>query len=182
MRHTTVCQCLVLLGLFGAWHIGGWQQPTITRQTLETISLCELTKDWKKYDHSTVRIEAVYATGAENSEVYDVACPSGDNAAWVEFPAAIEKAAAREITDKLKQLLRTDSRARVVVVGEFAGPKRVDISPNTPPKVAEAMRAVNSRYGHQNHWDFQFVFSKIEKVEPVPASDPWPRWATGKKN
>lgn len=180
MRLTNFYQSVVLLGLFSAWHISA-QQPTTVRKTLETVSLCELTKNWKKFDHSTVRIEAVYAAGAESSEVYDVDCPRGDNTAWVEFPAAIEKAAPREVMDKLNQLLASDGRARVVVVGEFAGPKKVDIPPDTPPKVADAIRAVNSRYGHQNHWNFQFVFSKLEKVEPVPASDPWPRWATEKK-
>jgi hypothetical protein len=163
------------------WSASTGQESTVATQTSRTVSLCELTSAWKNYDHSTVQIEAIYASGAESSEVYDVNCPSRSDAAWVEFPDAIEKATPPEIRDKLNQLLRTDGRARVVVRGRFDGPKKVDIPPDTPPNVADVMRGVNSRYGHQNRWNFQFVFSKIEKVEPAPANAPWPRWATEKK-
>ena len=152
----------------------GEQAPT-SKQTFETVSLCQLTKDWKKYDHSTVRIEAIYATGAESYTVYDPGCSGNDRTAWVEFPADVERKTPQEVMAKLNRLLHSDSRARLVAVGEFAGPKKVDIPPNTPPKVADLMRSVNSRYGHQNHWDFQFVISKIEEVEPVPAIEPWPK-------
>lgn len=182
MRHTAICQSLALLGFIGAWHLGGRHQPATTRQTLETVSLCQLTKEWKKYDHKTVRIEAIYATGAESYEVYDTGCLVASNdTAWVEFPAEIQKATQPEIMDRMNRLLRLDSRVRIVAVGEFDGPKKVDIPPNTPPKVADLMRSVDSRYGHMNHWKFQFAFQKIEKVESVPTSDPWPRWATEKK-
>lgn len=174
MRCASAFQSLMLLVLVVASPIKGGKQAPTTEQTFETVCLCQLTGDWKKYDHRTVRIEAIYATGAESYTIYDPGCMGRNQTAWVEFPAGIQKKTPRVIMDKLNRLLRSDSRARLVAVGEFTGPKKVDIPPNTPPKVAETMRAVNSRYGHQNHWDFQFVFSKIEKVEPVSPSDPWP--------
>lgn len=59
--------------------------------------------------------------------------------------------------------------------------KKVDIPPGTSPGLAATLRAANSHYGHQNGWDFQFVISKIEKVDPVPAGDPWPRRVAEKK-
>ena len=179
MRYANTCIGLLLLIATSGWSSG--QQSTIPRQSPGSVSLCELTSAWRNYDHSTVQIEAVYASGAESSEVYDVNCPSRSDAAWVEFPEAIEKATRPEIIDKLNQLIRADGRARIVVVGRFDGPKKVDIPPDTPPAVADVMRNVNSRYGHQNRWTFQFVFSKIEKVERVPSSDPWPNQTSQKK-
>jgi hypothetical protein len=131
------------------------QESRPSQQQGERVSLCQLTREWKKYDHSTVRIEAIYATGAESYEVYDTGClVRGGNTAWVAFPAEIQKATPPEIMEKMNRLLRLNGRAGVVAVGEFDGPKNVDIPPNTPPKVTEQMRAVNSRYGHQNHWTF----------------------------
>jgi hypothetical protein len=173
MRYASAVESLMLLVFIGASPVKeAWQAPT-TPEPFETVSLCQLTKDWKKYDHRSVKIEAIYATGAESYTVYDPDCTSRDQTAWVEFPADVQKKTPQKTMDKLNRLLRSDSRVRLVVVGEFAGPKKVDIPPNTPPQVADLMRSVGSRYGHQNQWNFQFVFSKIEKVEPVPASEPW---------
>ena len=179
MRYANACRGLLLLFASSGWSLG--QQSTVPRQSSGSLSLCELTSAWKNYDHSTVQIEAVYASGAESSEVYDVNCPNRSDAAWAEFPEAIEKATPPDTIDKLNHLLRSDGRARIVVVGRFDGPKKVDIAPDTPAAVADVIRSVNSRYGHQNRWNFQFVFSKLEKVERVPVSDPWPNQTSGKK-
>jgi len=180
MRYANACRGLLLL-LVTSGCSPGQQSTTIPRQSPGSVSLCELTSAWKNYDHSTVQIEAVYAIGAESGEVYDINCSSRSAAAWVEFPEAIEKATPPDIINKLNQLLRADGRAHIVVVGRFDGPRKVDVPPDTPPAVADLMRSVNSRYGHQNRWNFQFVFSKIEKVERVPSSDPWPSQTSQKK-
>ena len=47
--------------------------PSLSYPHTERVSLCELVKNWKKYDHKTVQVDAVYAVGAESSEIYDVA-------------------------------------------------------------------------------------------------------------
>ena len=173
---------LSLSVLIGAFHASGRQESLTSLRRVETVSLCQLTREWKQYDHKTVRIEAIYATGAESYQLYDNSClVSSDSTAWVVFPVEIQKATQSKIMDNMDRLLGQDSRVRIVAVGEFDGPKKVDIPPNTPPGVADLMRTVNSRYGHQNHWTFQFVFSKIEKVERVPASEPWPNNPNEKK-
>ncbi len=159
--------------------VGAPQASTTTQERIETVSLCELTKSWNRYDHKVVRIEAIYRAGAETSEVYDTGCPNSDHTAWV--PPDIEGATPTDLIDKLNRLLKSNGRARILVVGEFDGPKKVEIPPGTSPGLADTLRAANSHYGHQNGWDFQFVFSKIGKVDAVPASDPWPRWASEKK-
>lgn len=82
---------------------------------------------------------------------------------------------------KLNELLRRTGRAQITAIGEFDGPKKVNIPSGLSPDAANAMRETNSRYGHMNGWKFQFVFSTIEKVESVPTDTPWPRLADQKK-
>ena len=141
-------------------------------------SLCELAANWQKYDHTIVRIRAIYRAGNETSEIYDENCPDSGNSAWV--PPNLDGALPVNIKSRFDDILHTSGRARVVVTGEFDGPKKVDIPSGTSPGLAKIMSTVDSRYGHMNHWKFQFVFSEVESVEPVAAGDPWPHQA-GKK-
>jgi len=180
MRTTKALEALLLVFfLTGLMRVGAWQVPTKAQERNEVVSLCELTSDWKKYDDKVVRIKAIYRAGAETSEVYDIDCPDSDHVAWV--PPNLAKMAPSDMVGKMSQLLQSSGRAQIVAVGEFNGPKKVAIPAGTSPGLAATLQAADSRYGHQNGWDFQFVISKIEKVEPVPSSDPWPRQATEKK-
>lgn len=95
------------------------QTPTATQPEIPTVSLCELTKSWKKYDHKIVRIEAIYATGAESSQVYDIGCLTSDTA-WV--PTEPKEVTPADLIGKLNELLRSAGRVRIVAVGEFDGP------------------------------------------------------------
>ena len=91
--------------LIGACRAGGGQESLSSPQRVQTVSLCQLTREWKEYDHKTVRIQAIYATGAETYEVYDTSClvPS-DSTAWVVFPVEIQKATQSKIMDTMNQL------------------------------------------------------------------------------
>jgi hypothetical protein len=165
--------------LIAASATGARQTSTTAPKKLETISLCELTTNWRKYDHKMVRVDGIYSTGAESSEIYDPGCSVRDHVAWV--PPDLAKMAPHEMIDKMSQLLESTGRAQIVAIGEFDGPKKVDIPPGTSPGLAATLQAADSHYGHQNGWDFQFVISTIEKVEPARADAPWPHWATEKK-
>jgi hypothetical protein len=177
MRLATTARLFLLLVMMAP--ISNARQPsTAPEPKIETVSLCELIKSWKKYDHKIVRIEAIYTIGAESSQVYDIGCLTSYTA-WV--PPDIESATPADLRDKLKRLVKPGGRARIVAVGEFDGPKKVDIPAGTSPGLADTLRAANSHYGHMNGWNFQFVVSKIEKVEAVPARDPWPHRASGKE-
>ena len=146
-------------------------------QHLDTVSLGELSRHWEQYDHKLVRIEAIYSVGPETSEVYDPDCPTSDHTAWVYlWPYGSTSPDPPELQQQLGGLLKQSGRARISVVGRFDGPKQVDIPPDTSPKLADLMRSVNPRCGHQNQWKFQFTFSKIERIEAVPSTEPWPRW------
>ncbi|MGA7915197.1 MAG: hypothetical protein WCA00_08190 [Candidatus Acidiferrales bacterium] len=164
--------------LLGAWQVKEKQKSQVSTQ-IETVSLCQLTSDWRKYDHLTVRINAIYRTGNETSEVYDLGCATRDHTAWVALqPFGSPSPMTPELKEKLEELLKQNGRARISVVGEFDGPKSVDIPQGISPEGEAVFRKGGGRYGHQNLWKFQFIFSKIESVEAVPVSDPWPRWAT----
>lgn len=150
------------------------EQTTSTKRAVETVSLCQLTTNWRTYDHKLVRVKGIYVAESERSELYDPVCATSDHTAWVPpTPYGSLGPPPQELNARLNDLLEQDRRARVTVIGEFDGPPKVDIPPGLSPEAAEVLRAGN-RYGHLNHWDFQFVFSKLEKVEPSPASDPWP--------
>jgi hypothetical protein len=161
-------------GAFGVAHPNPLQGSPVNRR-LETLSLCELTQHWQQHDHQVVRVVAIYREGAETAELYDPECPSrGDRTAWVNqgppYPLA------PELQKRLTVLLKKDGRVRITAVGKFDGPKPVDVPPDTPPGIADVMRGLNSRYGHMNHWDFQFTFSNIETIDAVPSGEVWPQW------
>ena len=164
--------------ILGSTNSGGRPQSARPEQKGQMISLCELTANWQKYDRTIVHIRAIYRAGNETSEIYDADCPDSGNAAWV--PPNLDGALPLNIKKRLGEILRASGRARIVVTGEFDGPKKVDIPSGTSPELAKIMSTLDSRYGHMNHWKFQFVFSEVESVEPVAASDPWPR-QTGEK-
>jgi len=179
MRLTTGFFTLAALILGGAYALRGGLQSSRPEEKSPLYSLCELTANWQKYDHMMVRIQAIYRGGNETSEVYDSNCANGGNSAWV--PPDFEGALPPNIKNRLDEILRVHGRARIVVTGEFDGPKKVDIPSGTSPGLAKIMSTVDSRYGHMNHWKFQFVFSEIESTEAVPASDPWPHQPSEKK-
>lgn len=163
---------LILASVFAA---GTSQKSATGNQPLEIVSLCQLTERWEPYDHKTVRIEAIYHTGPEISELYDPGCAKSDRTAWVKLlPSGSPSPVPGELKAKLGELLKQNGRARITVVGEFDGPQEVNVPSGASPQAAAAMRDTDSRYGHMNGWKFQFVFSKIEKVEAVRASERWP--------
>src|ERR1700736_1869248 len=154
---------------------GTRQQSATPSEPRETVSLCSLARHWGKYDHRPVRIEANFLAGFEVAEIYDPSCPArGENTAWVEYGSP--DPVPTELAGKLNKLLKEHKRARITVVGEFDGPRKVEIPPGISPEAADIMRKTNSRYGHLGGWQFQFIFSKVEKVEPARATDSWPTW------
>jgi hypothetical protein len=154
---------------------GTTQKSAAPSEPVETVSLCQLTLHWDKYDHRIVRIEANFLAEFEIAEVYDPSCPTrSENTAWVEYGSP--DPVPTELAGKLRRLLKERRRARITVVGEFDGPRKVETPPGISPEAADIMRKTNSRYGHLNGWRFQFIFSKVEKVEPARATDSWPTW------
>ena len=159
---------------------GTGQKSAAPGEPVETVSLCQLTRHWDKYDHRTVRIEANFLAEYEVAEIYDPSCATrGENTAWVEYGSP--DPVPTELSGKLNKLLKKYWRARITVVGEFDGPRKVETPPGISPEAADIMRKTNSRYGHLSGWQFQFIFSKVEKVEAARATDSWPTWPSAGK-
>jgi hypothetical protein len=170
---------LVLLAVVFAQQAASSEHGKSVDPHVETVSLCKLAKEWKKYDRRTVRIDAIYQAADETSVVYDTGCPTSDHTAWVALlPYRSPSPVPSDLKASLDQLLKQDRRARITVVGEFDGPTPLDAGPGSTSETAPTNHNPSSRYGYNNYWEFQFVFSRIEKVGAVPASDPWPSWAT----
>lgn len=80
-------------------------QAATPDHSLETVSLCRLTQHWEKYDHKIVRIEAVYHTGNEVSQVYHPGCATSDQTAWVKLlPYGSPSPVPAELKAKLSEL------------------------------------------------------------------------------
>ena len=173
------CQAVELLILLACVsQVVATPQASMADQSIETVSICQLTRQWERYDHRIVRIEAIYHTSNEVSQVYDPDCAASDQTAWVKLlPYGSPSPVPPELKEKLNELLRRNGRARITAIGQFDGPRKVKVPSGLSPEAADAMRETNSRYGHMNSWKFQFVFSKVERVEPVPADAPWPHVA-----
>jgi hypothetical protein len=182
MNFILKCRAIGLLVLLAYASRAESPQVGIPDESLSTVSLCQLTRDWEKYDHKIVRIESIYHTGNEVSQLYDPGCATSDQTAWVKLlPYGSPSPVPPRLKQKLNELLRRTGRAQITAIGEFDGPKRANIPSGLSLEAANAMRETNSRYGHMNGWKFQFVFSKIEKVESVTSDTPWPRLADQKK-
>jgi hypothetical protein len=67
MNFKIKCQTIGLLVLLACASRAETPQVGIPDESLVTVSLCQLTRDWERYDHKIVRIEAIYHTGNEVS-------------------------------------------------------------------------------------------------------------------
>lgn len=142
--------------------------------SFKEVPFCLLSQEFETYDHEVVRTKAIYTTGPEAIALSDVSCSGTDHDAWVEISPDVKKSSPRQAMHDLYRLVASHSRAQVVVVGEFAGPKEVTIPPGTAPGVADLMRRANSRYGHLNGWRFQFTILRVEQAQEVPPDAPVP--------
>lgn len=128
---------------------------TALKQGIPTVSYCDLIEAAHKYDGKFVRVHAVYANiGGEYSSFVDPTCKgitSGSQqrpAAWLQFGESNTKRSGPRVMEALGDLMKSQHRADLVVVGKFFGP-------------------VTGGYGHLNSYQYKFVVERIEKVEPV---------------
>jgi len=68
MNFILECQAIGLLVLLACASRTETPQAGIPDESIITVSLCQLTRDWEKYDHKIVRIGAIYHTGNEVSQ------------------------------------------------------------------------------------------------------------------
>jgi len=146
------------------------QQATKVQPTPKVAAYCEIASHQKEFDHDIVQTEGIFRRGRENWTFYSPSCPLADQTSWVDYSDDLRHSTSPELMGKMEKSLDSAGRVNLTVVLEFDGPKKVDVPPGTPPKVADLMRGVNSRYGHLNQFNSRVSFLKILAVDPVSAN------------
>ena len=161
--------CRTAILLFIVDGIAAQQAPKV-QPAPKIVAYCEVASHQKDYDHGIVQTEGIFNRGQENRRFYSPLCPLAEQTSWVDYSDDLRHSTSPELMDKMEKLLDSAGRVKLTVVLEFDGPKKVDVPPDTPPKVADLMRGVNSRYGHLNQFNSRVLFLKILAVDPVPAN------------
>lgn len=124
-------------------------------QTLDSI--CHLQQQVAQGAHRSVRISGIYSFGVDMGVVEDAACPG--QGTWVEL--ALQ---SNHNKKRLKKIMDTSGKAKVVFEGEFYGP------PEPDPKLRESFRkAYHPGWGHLGSFKTKLAVSKI--VEAIQISD-----------
>jgi len=143
--------------------------------TAPEVSYCRMVAQVAKFDHQVVKTEAVYRRGGEIMSLYNPSCPVHADSSWVDYSAALRDNTPPGLMEKMDTMLDANGRVRIIAVLEVDGPKPVAIPPRTPPRLADAMRGTNSKWGHQNQFNSRVILLRIISVEPVPSDTPWPK-------
>jgi len=166
-RCVMIGSCLSAIMLFSAGGIVAQQAPKALPAP-KVVAYCELASHQKVYDHGIVQTEGIFKRGQESWKFYSPLCLLAEQTSWVDYSDDLRHSTSPELIDKMEKLLDSAGRVKLTVVLEFDGPKKVGVPADTPPKVADLMRSVNSRYGHLNQFSSRVLFLKILAVDPVP--------------
>lgn len=150
-----------------------------TSRRVGRVAYCSIVAQSAKYDHHVLETKGIYGTGMEFSGFYSLSCPEWKNVSWVDYSDSLRKRSSPQLFKRMEKLLDADGRARVVAVLKFYGPRPVKIPPGTPPAMAAAMRAFDSRYGHMNQFNYRVVLLKIVRISPVSHDAAWPTRGKG---
>ena len=153
----------------------GYAQTNGGDHTVPEVSYCRMVTQAAKFDHQVFKTEAVYRRGGEIMSLYSPSCPVHANSSWVDYSVALRDNTPPGLMKKMDTMLGANGRARIIAVLEFDGPKPVAIPPGTSPRLADAMRGTNSKWGHQNQFNSRVVLLRIISVHPVPSDTPWPK-------
>jgi hypothetical protein len=120
------------------------------------LDLCTLITEWQQFSGTTVRVRALVKEGAEQSALSDPSCRDGKPLVFVS-PTAKVKGKKK----KLRQILKNDLQAEVVLEGVFRGPELAAIDPNLPAFMQEKLKGSRLRYGHLGSFDMMIEVTKI---------------------
>ena len=130
---------------------------------IETVGFCRLTDNPKEYDNKTVRVRVSYLFDTTMTDdpfyhFYDPTCASSERRAAPDFETMDDQARARAFklieTRASRNSAGTMARVELVVVGRFSSSKK--------------------GYGHLGQHPFGFEVTRVERVNTIPESTPWP--------
>lgn len=120
------------------------------------LDLCTLITEWQQFSGTTVRVKALLKEGAEQSALSDPSCRDGKPLVFVSPTKNVKGKKT-----KLRQILRNDLQAEVVLEGVFRGPELAAIDPNLPAFMQEKLKGSRLRYGHLGSFDMMIEVTKI---------------------
>jgi hypothetical protein len=130
MKNAFILILLVLL-LCGS----GKAQESVSKEE-DVITLCELMKHWEVYDRHTIRVRAVFGSGAEQMWLSDPEC--GDGETVINFE--IHSDAKKDVLKEVKELTNADHSDWLVFEGIFFGPEPFDeIDPKLPEPIRQRL-------------------------------------------
>jgi hypothetical protein len=122
-------------------------------QTLESI--CDLQQQVVQGAHRSIRVSGIYSSGVDMGVLEDADCPGLGT--WVEL--ALQ---SNQNKKRLKKIMDTSGKVKVVFEGEFYGP------PEPDPKLPESIRkAYHGGWGHLGSFKTKLVVSKIIEVTQI---------------
>ena len=138
------------------------------------MTLCDVLNQRQRFHLSRVRVEAILASGYENTWLYHPACHGEGLRTTVEFPTS-QEAKLQGLSNLLDDTLAKDRRAWVVVEGVFHGPQVAAVDPKLPQALRDALEAqpIQVRYGHLNAYETMLKVARIDKVLRVASETPW---------
>jgi hypothetical protein len=131
-----------------------------TRKEPQQLDLCALVTNWQQFSGKTIRVRALFQEGAEQSALSDPACRNGEPLVFVSPRAHVQGKKRR-----LRQILRKDRQAEVVLEGVFRGPELAPIDPKLPESIKEKLKGTKQRYGHLSSFDMMIEVTKVVEAE-----------------
>lgn len=136
------------------------------------LTLCDVLSQRQRFHLSQVRVEAILASGYENTWLYHPACQGEGLRTAVEFPTS-QEGRLQGRSNLLDQALAKDRRAWIVVEGVFHGPQLAAVDPKLPLAFRKALEGQLVRYGHLGAYETMVKIARIDKVLRVTSETPW---------
>ncbi|WP_263383438.1 hypothetical protein [Granulicella arctica] len=149
--------------------------PSLMASGRSPKDYCDVVQHVRANDQKVLLVRGIYRRGGEIESFYGQACLDRSKVSWADFSKALHDKTAPAVLSELDTLLARDGRAGVLALLEFDGPKKVVVPPGTQPGLASLMRGTNSRYGHMNAFTYRVRILRIDHVESLDSSVPWPR-------
>ena len=119
-------------------------------------SICTLQQQVAQGAHRTVLVSGIYGSGVDMGVLENTECPG--QVTWVEL--ALQ---SNQNKKRLKKIMDTSGKVKVVFKGEFYGP------PEPDPKLPESIRKAysNAGWGHLGAFKTKLVVSTIVEANQI---------------
>lgn len=132
------------------------------------VEFCQMISNFEKYEGQIIHTSAGLFQSPEGRWLFGPECRDWENLVWIGSETWYGVETKNSIHEEVVGILREKRQAKVEFIGKFHGPKKVEAPKNLPPRIAENIRKMRSRYGHLNGFNFMIEILKIEKVEELP--------------